>query len=92
MGPCFYCGRETFRRGANDKRPDTYTRDHLIPRRLRRVSLQNIAAHLKSRLTVTCCNECNIKKGAKTPFAFASKVHLSQEKKQIISGVFGLNQ
>lgn len=70
MGPCFYCDSPTFRMGPVNPHPQKYTRDHLIPRRLRGGV---IGEFQHENWTVTCCQKCNIEKGAKSPKEFLNK-------------------
>lgn len=76
MGPCWYCGADTFRMGGNTEHPQKYTRDHLIPRFLRKTLPGNTR-----QVTVTCCYHCNIRKAAKTAFQFLAKNKSFPEKK-----------
>lgn len=57
MGACVYCGRHMMRLSCKIHRLEKYSRDHVIPRSRNR----------KSRFTVPCCFECNIKKGNRNP-------------------------
>lgn len=60
MGPCFYCGQTTVRMGPGFDKPNKYTRDHIIPLTLaRKFGLPTIS--------VTCCFDCNQKKGCRLP-------------------------
>jgi hypothetical protein len=92
MGPCFWCGRETYRsdseHGSSNK-PWKYTRDHLIPKRLRRVALTGKLATL---LTVTSCFECNCRRGSQSAYRFAAKVKLPPEKMLVIHRAHHLNK
>lgn len=67
MGPCFYCDQLTYRMGPKVLHPQKYTRDHLIPRRLRG---DVITEFRHENWTVTCCQACNGLKGAKRPEVF----------------------
>lgn len=91
MGPCFYCGRQTYRKGPGNESPDKYTRDHLIPRRLRTLSLRNAAAKVRHMYTVTCCNDCNKKKGQKSVFEFRLPHMYTQKQQAKIEAVKRLN-
>lgn len=60
MPNCFYCDIPTFRMGPAVVHPQKYTRDHLIPVRLR----------IGTSPTVPCCEACNHKKGNKSALKF----------------------
>lgn len=57
-GPCFYCGRETFRSDQQHV-PWGFTIDHLVPRAI----LHGKVRDTFQRPTVVACRECNHKKG-----------------------------
>lgn len=82
MGPCFYCNTQTFRLAPNSKHPQKYTRDHLIPKRLRggvkACKMPSARAHL---ITVTCCNGCNQRKGSMSPESFLYKMGTTTKEK-----------
>lgn len=80
MGPCFYCGRATYRTGMNPKPDWAYTRDHLIPLRLRTSVYNMLSEHLT---TVTCCYECNAKKGCLSAQEFINQYLTIQQRKRI---------
>jgi hypothetical protein len=91
-GKCFYCDRETYSTGPGPCKPHTYTRDHLIPKKLRRVSLKEITGKLAHSLTVTCCHECNQKKGMQSAYRFAATMNLPLEKMKVIHRAYSLNR
>ena len=70
-GPCFYCGRPTFR--PFDHRADSYpwahTRDHVIPpQRCYKSKKRKRRHHNRPRsLVVPACRECNRTKGNAQP-------------------------
>jgi len=92
MGKCFYCNRETYRTGHKCV-AHTYTRDHIIPKPLRRISLQQ---YMKGRtchlFTVTCCYECNHKKGCQSTLRYAFALKLPPEKLKVINTAYTLNR
>lgn len=62
-GPCFYCGRLTFRTYSQDWFPWKHTRDHVIPvSKVPKDKRKNLQF-----LTVPCCGACNSKKSNRMP-------------------------
>lgn len=91
MGPCYWCGVETHRRSTacSGYHPNMYTRDHLIPQRLRRATLLGDRhSHL---VTVTSCASCNFKKGKTSALVFAKIMGLPPEKQRYIARVYSMN-
>lgn len=92
MGPCFYCGKVTYRTGINPKPDWAYTRDHLIPLRLRTSVYTLLSHHLT---TVTCCYDCNTKKGCLSAQEFINKYMSKERHKRIgwkqIASVYRMN-
>jgi len=90
MGPCFYCGVSTYRLGPKNNHPQKYTRDHLIPKRMRAIrGNPQCSCHL---LTVTCCLKCNHQKGAKSALEFIKLKGVdTAERRSHIQQVYNLN-
>lgn len=92
MGPCFWCGEETHRSASNSTNPNSYTRDHLIPLKLRRIGLlKHATGRLAQFLTVTCCLACNRKKGGQSAYRFAALLNLPAEKIKTINRAYSMN-
>ena len=92
MGQCFYCGRETYRTTIVPQPAWAYTRDHLIPFRLR-TERYNLLSHWLT--TVTCCFECNNKKSGLSAQDFIQKFLTIKQRKRIpwkrIASIYRMN-
>lgn len=88
---CFYCNRKVRKGTRGSHFPSLKTRDHLIPKRLRQVSLLSLSPAQQGCLTVTCCYECNHKKTDKHPLEFAEEVKLSPLRRMLIEQVWRWN-
>jgi len=75
-GPCFYCGRATFRCAGESIQPYKYTRDHVVPR-------AHFDCNTHRLLTVACCNACNIRKGTLPARAFINRYIPKQRRHKI---------
>lgn len=91
-GPCFYCNMETYRMGPDSNHPQKYTRDHLLPRKLRGgVRVCELPPQRVHDITVTCCLRCNQRKGAKSPEQFLRQFGIpTQAKIRVINRAFAL--
>jgi|SRR5919108_5020881 hypothetical protein len=91
MGPCFYCGRETYRCGPAVYSPYVYTRDHLIPKRLRGRVIECLTKELKCHdFTVTCCLQCNKQKGSKSAKTFMQTCPFNKTNWEHVKRVYAL--
>jgi len=93
MGKCFYCQRETYRTNQTIMPDWAYTRDHLIPRRLRGKVYAKLPDYLT---TVVCCYKCNILKKDMSVQKFINKYLTLEQRKRIplnrIQSLYRLNE
>lgn len=90
MGPCFFCGVQTYRLAPTSLHPQKYTRDHLVPKRLRGKIVGDVVGRCHD-LTVTCCLRCNGMKGHMSPESFLRRNGvLTREKIRAINRAFNL--